>query len=256
MKKSIIFLIFCVFINAKLGCEVKNVQFINKGDNALLKLNEFGLVSIDKPLRLHLGCGENYFDGYVNIDFPSSEHTFQQKTIANVYADITILNFPENSVNEVRSHHVFEHFERPISMALLCNWSKWLKVGGCLVIETPDFEESVKLFCNPNLSYEAKQMILRHVFGSHEARWAVHCDGWYQEKFASILGKLGFSGIRFQKGGGLIKNILVIAYKDKNFDLSQLSEIAKKILQESLVDPIEVQLHNVWCTDFDKYFYI
>ena len=54
MKKSITFLMFCVLINAKLGCEVKNAQFINKGDDSLLRLNEFGLVSIDKPLRLQI----------------------------------------------------------------------------------------------------------------------------------------------------------------------------------------------------------
>jgi hypothetical protein len=27
-----------------------------------------------KPLRLHLGCGQTKLAGYVNIDYPSSEH--------------------------------------------------------------------------------------------------------------------------------------------------------------------------------------
>lgn len=30
--------------------------------------------------------------------------------------------------------------------------------------------------------------MLRHVFGSHEAYWAIHKDGWYNEKFSTVLG--------------------------------------------------------------------
>lgn len=258
MKKNNIVLIFCVLANIVPVCKGKVSQIIiNKGDNALSKLNEFGLTQAGKPLRLHLGCGENHFNGYINVDFPSSEHTVQQASIADVYADITNLNFPEISVDEIRSHHIFEHFERPISMGLLCNWNKWLKIGGRLVIETPDFEASVKLFLDQTIPYKEKQKILRHVFGSHEARWAVHCDGWYQEKFADILEKLGFSDITFNKLRyyGVLNNITVTAYKKKSLTMQELEKAAKKILEESLVSPVETKMFSVWCSTFDKYFY-
>ncbi|MFC1842085.1 methyltransferase domain-containing protein [Candidatus Dependentiae bacterium] len=224
--------------------------------STLEKLKQLGLLKSDKVLKLHLGCGQSYFRGYMNIDFPLSQHTAQTTSVADFHADITMLSFPENSVDEVRSHHVFEHFDRCTAMALLCNWSRWLKPGGVLVIETPDFQESVKLFMSSNLSYRDKQKVLRHIFGSHEADWAIHCDGWYQEKYAYVLGELGFSNISFKKTSylGVIKNIIVTAYKKKSFDRKKLQDKAKKVLRDSLVTYKEKRMFNVWCNVFDKYF--
>ncbi len=89
-------------------------------------------------LKLHLGCGEEYLDGYVNIDYPASEHSVM-RVKADRYADIRTLTYPDNSVDEIRMHHMFEHFERGEALQLLLRWRRWLKPGGILLIETPDF---------------------------------------------------------------------------------------------------------------------
>ena len=93
-------------------------------------------------MKLHLGCGERYLEGYINIDYPPEQHTVQQNTKVDHYADITKLNYPENSIDEVRLHHVFEHFDRATALALLCNWHTWLKPGGKLLIETRTLKEA------------------------------------------------------------------------------------------------------------------
>jgi len=226
------------------------------GENAFDKLKGLGLVRKEKPFCLHLGCGQSHFNGYVNIDFPPSKHTAQTTVGADVFADIVSLNFPDNSVDEIRSHHVFEHFDRQTALALLCKWHKWLKIGGKLVIETPDFEASVKLFVGSQLSYSKKQAVLRHIFGSHEAGWALHYDGWYEEKFFYVLSNLGFCDITFRKTKYLeiIKNIIVTSYKRKNLDFLSLSKKAKEILRDSLVSSKEKMMFNIWCDSFDKVF--
>jgi len=206
------------------------------------------------PIHLHLGCGENYFPGYINIDFPPSEHTVQTKSPADMHANITELQFPTNSVDEVRSHHVFEHFTRQETLAMLCAWHTWLKVDGLLIIETPDFDASIKLLTSSEYDYKTKQAILRHIFGSHEAHWAIHCDGWYKEKYEHILTQLGFEIVNIHYGGYLmIRNIIVVAKKTNCLDHESLATRAKNILRDSQTVPAEEAIMQpIWEKDFEK----
>ena len=222
----------------------------NDNENNFLDLLEsFKLWHETQPLKLHLGCGENHINGYINIDYPSSEHTVQTTSGADVFADIVTLRLPRESIDEIRSHHVFEHFDRQTALALLCNWHHALKNGGTLIIETPDFERSAKLLLlDESLSYKEKQAILRHIFGSHEARWAIHCDGWYEEKFLHVLSLLGFEKITIEHSRYLnLCNITVYARKTKSLNHSELVSIAKGILSESLVAECETKMYQIWC---------
>ena len=140
------------------------------------------IIQSSSEVKLHLGCGENKIPGYVNIDFPSEDHTVQTRRGADYFYDITKLSFPRNSISEVRNHHVFEHFSRAKSLALLTAWHIWLKDGGSLHIETPDFHESIRQLLRTRLTYDEKQTIIRHIFGSQEAHWALHYDGLVSSK--------------------------------------------------------------------------
>lgn len=165
-------------------------------------------------MKLHLGCGTRYFDGYVNIDFPSSHHTVQSSIRADIYEDLRTLSYPDESIQEVRLHHVFEHFSRPVALALLCRWRDWLGKGGLLHIETPDLLASSWLMVSPLVSYKDKQQVVRHLFGSHEAPWAVHWDGWYAERFEVTLRSLGFRDLQIRKSRwGKLRNVEVFAKK-------------------------------------------
>lgn len=138
-------------------------------------------------MRLHLGSGDDYIPGYTNIESPQNKHLK-----ADVYADIITLSYPEESVEEILLGHVFEHFDRPTALFLLGEWNAWLKPGGTIRILVPDFEENARAFLSSRTSFQDKQKLLRHIFGSHEAGWAVHCDGWYYDKFKFVLEKMGF----------------------------------------------------------------
>lgn len=223
----------------------------------LSQIEAAGLWSKGKPLRLHLGCGEKYFDGYINIDYPESEHTVQTKLTADLFADITTLSFPEQSVDEIRLHHVFEHFDRVIALAMLCKWHAWLKIGGNLCIETPDFKASLRLRQSLRYSYKKKQGVLRHIFGSHEAQWAVHRDGWYRDKFQHVLSRLGFADLHFEfNKWRMTRNIIVKAKKQKNFDFAILKQATRELLRESMIDESETEekLWQVWCQKFNEAF--
>lgn len=188
-------------------------------------------------MKLHLGCGQIYLKGYINIDYPPAFQTVQTKIKADLYKDITKLNYKNGSIDEVRLHHVFEHFTRPVALALLCKWRDWLKVGGFLRIETPDALSSFKIIDSPFYSYPDKQQVLRHLYGSHEASWAIHSDGWYRDKFEYTLKELGFNKLKFRKNGrGFIRNIEVLAYKTgESFGYEKYLKKVKKILALSTI---------------------
>jgi predicted SAM-dependent methyltransferase len=149
-------------------------------------------------MKLHLGCGEKYLEGYVNIDFPDSEQSVI-KTKADVYyTNMRELSYPENSVDEIRSHHLFEHFSRAEALKLLVRWRSWLKPGGVLVVETPDFTTSAALFLKSS-SLKRRFELARHIFGSQEAKWADHKDFWDKEKYSFVLRQLGFKDLKIRR---------------------------------------------------------
>ncbi len=197
-------------------------------------------------MKLHLGCGRRYLEGYVNIDFPVTEQSVQTDLKADIYKDITLLSYPPYSIGEIRLHHVFEHFPRPIALALLCRWRDWLKMGGLLRIETPDATASFKLLTSPFNSFNVKQQVMRHLFGSHEAGWAVHWDGWYKKRLEITLNTLGFGNLQFKKNKwGNLRNIEVFAVKTgQHLGLPDYTPLVKGLLMMSTIR-VHTQDRNV-----------
>jgi len=198
-------------------------------------------------LRLHLGCGQCYFPGYVNIDYPPGHHTVQVKSPADLYADIRNLSFEVGTVGEVRLHHVFEHFDRPTALRLLADWHEWLIDGGMLLIETPDFDACARIILSRLKSWPEKAVAMRHLFGSHEAHWAYHLDGWNKQRFRHTLREFGFLQLRFKhtRWQGT-RNIIVKARKVTTRPRESLEEAMRALLAESLVDETEQELQEQW----------
>lgn len=215
--------------------------------------------------KLHLGCGTRYLDGYVNIDHPVGEHTVQHDLVADRYADITKLTCPHGSIDEIRLHHVFEHFSRPVALAQLCRWTDWLRPDGVLRIETPDALGCAWALVKPWTSEASRQQIVRHLFGSHEAAWAVHWDGWYEERFRRTLAALGFRKLRFRHSRwGALRNVEVSAIRGSGMlGLSDYERIVDELLKLSLVSHASMRsmndiaaservMHGVWMRDWKR----
>ena len=186
-------------------------------------------------MKLHLGCGGTYLDGYVNIDFPTSDKTIMNVK-ADIYQDIRTLEYAENSIDEIRNHHVFEHFNRLDALKILLQWRGWLKVDGKLIIETPDFFWCSLLY--PFVPYKFKMGLARHIFGTQEDFWANHLDFWDKRKFKKVLEILGFENFKFYHPvyRNLLPNIKVECHKSKkNIDEKK----AIKEILEWYILPVE-----------------
>jgi hypothetical protein len=203
-------------------------------------------------LRLHLGCGGTYLEGYRNIDLPVPEQGVQEGIRPDEYADITRLEYPPGSVAEVRSHHVFEHFNRQTAIRLLIDWRLWLRPGGILLIETPDFKRCATAF-TLRRSASARLKLTRHLFGSHEADWAIHQEGWYAQRFRLYLKTLGFERLKFkhERWRGIYNVTVTARRSSEDLTRTDLLDRAEDLLRRSLIDEGESErrILEVWMAE-------
>jgi predicted SAM-dependent methyltransferase len=82
------------------------------------------------PCALHIGCGENVKQGWVNVDFDKA---------ADICLDVREpLPFPDDSVTVVYSEHFFEHLSADDGKRFLGECARVLQPMGRLSIGVPD----------------------------------------------------------------------------------------------------------------------
>jgi len=80
-------------------------------------------------MKLHLGCGQDYREGYVNVDFTDD---VKVDKIMDLEEELPL---EDNSVEEVIANHVFEHIENFIE--LIHELHRVCKPGAIIKIKTP-----------------------------------------------------------------------------------------------------------------------
>ena len=90
-------------------------------------------------IKLHVGCGENYFDGWINVDIDSSK--------ADIFHDLAKpLWFYDNTVDFIYSEHFIEHIGINHAQNMFKEFYRVLKPGGILRIATLDLDYLVKKY--------------------------------------------------------------------------------------------------------------
>lgn len=151
-------------------------------------------------MKLNIGSRRIHHKGYTTIDI-------EEMSGADIIGDFRTMEFKD--VDEILAEHLLEHFGRDEAIEVLKQWHSWLKPGGLLIVETPDFEGICASF---NVD---RYWMSRHAYGSQEADWAYHKDAWYEEKFRNYLPTLGFEivGIEKKVSRRILPNIRVRAIK-------------------------------------------
>lgn len=234
---------------------IAGVPRMESGKDSLHSFKKAGLYTPGRPLRLHLGCGKNNMEGYVNIDYPPDRHSIME-TKADAYAEIKELRFPDNSLDEIRLHHVFEHFNRVEALGLLIRWHRWLKVGGVLHIETPDLEGSARTILS-DASFKEKSAAVRHLAGDQTDTWGYHIDHWFPARFQTTLKHLGFAepkiGSEVWNRPPYLANVRAITKKVSDIPTEKLLQGADELLWLSTVAPSEVPTYEAWKKQLRKF---
>lgn len=149
-------------------------------------------------IKLNLGCGGDYIQGFVNVDLYSDK--------ADQKYDISKLPYETNSVDEIRAYHVIEHFDFLHAHDVLKEWNRVLKIGGKFKLETPDFLESCKEFVNSN--QDGRWHLYGHFFST---AWInpglIHKFLYTEYELKNSMTKAGFKNItRKEPDSGYVKN--------------------------------------------------
>ncbi len=179
-------------------------------------------------MKLHLGCGDVYLEGYVNIDIyiegysflaadrpglvrlnRTTEDNYYKKPYpgaggfayecaADRFLDFTYLPYPDGSVEKILAVQCLEHLTPEEARKAVAEWHRVLAPGATAVIDVPDFEQlAAKLLEHTHEEY--KEYYYTMIFGSHKNVAASHKDGYSREKLALLLLDAGFHYVYYLK---------------------------------------------------------
>lgn len=151
-------------------------------------------------LKLHLGCGKNYFEGWVNID----NNTYGNLKKLDLNYDIRKgLPYSDKSVSFIYSQHFIEHFSLQEGYNLLKECKRVLKPEGVLRIATPDLDRIMRVYNDPNWrQYIKGDRLLEDVrtIGEYMNRtfraWG-HQYLYNGEDLSIVLERAGFTNLEF-----------------------------------------------------------
>jgi SAM-dependent methyltransferase len=153
------------------------------------------------PIKLHLGCGPNRKEGWVNVDL------FDRG--ADLQLDLREpWPFPDHSVSYIYSEHVLEHFELHTEVPhFLHEAFRILQPGGVFNVGVPDTEEILRAYRQPQSTYwstSAKRFHpdwcrteLDHI-NYHFRQDGEHQYAWDGETLSNVLQDTGFTDVQMR----------------------------------------------------------
>lgn len=140
-------------------------------------------------MKLHLGCGKRFLEGYVHIDIADFEH-IDYKTAVD---DLSM--FKDKSASEIYASHVIEYFDRDEIRIVLAEWMRVLKSGGILRIAVPNFKELVNVYKTSS----KLNNLLGPLYGkweTSEENFIYHKTVYDMSSLTELLSELGFKDIK------------------------------------------------------------
>lgn len=151
-----------------------------------------------EKIKLHVACGTVRIDGYINSDLRKVEG------ITDMIADCSNLPYEENTVDEILSFHVIEHFDEPGFEKLLKHWYHLLKNNGKVIVETPNLIGLTRRFLE---EYDNNKITRPgYMFGCHSkiGRESIfndnHLWGFSKESIKEYFEKNNFKNIIVSEG--------------------------------------------------------
>ena len=141
-------------------------------------------------MKLHLGCGERYLDGYIHIDIADFDHIDYRSSIDKL--DM----IKDESCELIYASHVLEYFDVEEAKNVLTEWHRVLKNKGTLRLAVPDIKKLIEVYNNTD--------DLSKILGPLYGKWKTHStkDNIYHKtaydikNLTSLLIEVGYEDIK------------------------------------------------------------
>lgn len=152
----------------------------------IISADKFEAARDEKRLRLNLGCGHIALADYINVDA-------RDLPGVDVVADVGNLPVEENSVDEIFSAHLIEHFPlETLRRRLLPYWCSKLRPGGTFKAVTPDAAAMVQATAAGTMSFEDFREV---TYGTQDYDGDYHFNLFTPGSLQELLQEMGFKEI-------------------------------------------------------------
>lgn len=145
-------------------------------------------------VKLNIGCGQIPMEGYINVDA-------RDLPGVDVIADVQKLPYQEESVDEIYSAHLIEHFEISVMKnELLPYWVSLLKQGGVFRIVFPDAAAMIEDYNSGKMTFEDLSYV---IMGGQDYDKDYHYTMYDTQKVIHLLENAGLKNIYVVASGRL-----------------------------------------------------
>ena len=137
-------------------------------------------------MKLHLGCGSQFIEGFIHVDALSLPH------IDIVGPVDSLPTIKKNSIDLIYNCHVIEYFKRSDVSRELPEWHRVLKSGGELRIAVPNFS----VLCELHQKDGDLKKIIGPLYGRQDHAFNFHYNVFDFDSLKNVLAETGFSNIR------------------------------------------------------------
>jgi glycogen(starch) synthase len=163
------------------------------------------LAEMGDLIRVNLGCGELPLAGYINVDC-------RRVPEVDVVADVRRLPFAANSLFEIYSSHLVEHFpSHHLRRIILPYWKSLLRAGGNLRTVCPNWQVMLDRLQRGEMSLEDFHLV---TFGGQEYEADTHFAMYTPETLSAALMDAGYHSIQIvavQRQNGLCPEMEILA---------------------------------------------
>lgn len=160
-------------------------------------------------MKLNVGCGTDYREGFVNID--GSTKLKRVDKIIDISSDTLLNHFRLGEVTYILANDIIEHHYHWEAVKILTDFYKLLGKDGKVEIRVPDAARIISSWRIPmerklTLLYGGQDIPQKTDLEMDNSRkdfpqYFCHKYGWTKENMSRELAQIGFVGMTFTKSG-------------------------------------------------------